>query len=72
MFVVQDDKSELATVFMAVAESLDDHPFAYTTDSSVASEYKIEGEKIVLFKKVQFTIVLLVQTMISLFSINKI
>lgn len=58
MFVVQDDKSELATVFMAVAESLDDHPFAYTTDSSVASEYKIEGEKIVLFKKVQFTIVL--------------
>lgn len=55
---VQDDKSELATVFMAVAESLDDHPFAYTTDSSVASEYKIEGEKIVLFKKVQFTIVL--------------
>lgn len=58
MFVVQDDKSELATVFMAVAESLDDHPFAYTTDSSVASEYKIEGEKIVLFKKVQLTIVL--------------
>lgn len=58
MFVVQDDKSELATVFMAVAESLDDHPFAYTTDSSVASEYKIEGEKIVLFKKVQFMIVL--------------
>lgn len=58
MFVVQDDKSELATVFMAVAESLDDHPFAYTTDSSVASEYKIEGEKIVLFKKVQFTMVL--------------
>lgn len=58
MFVVQDDKSELATVFMAVAESLDDHPFAYTTDSSVASEYKIEGEKIVLFKKVQCTIVL--------------
>lgn len=56
-FVVQDDKSELATVFMAVAESLDDHPFAYTTDSSAASEYKIEGEKIVLFKKVQFTIV---------------
>lgn len=52
MFVFQDDKSELATVFMAVAESLDDHPFAYTTDSSVASEYKIEGEKIVLFKKV--------------------
>lgn len=58
MFVFQDDKSELATVFMAVAESLDDHPFAYTTDSSVASEYKIEGDKIVLFKKVQFTIVL--------------
>lgn len=72
MFVVQDDKSELATVFMAVAESLDDHPFAYTTDSSVASEYKIEGEKIVLFKKVQFTIVLKGQTMISFVSINKI
>lgn len=68
MCVVQDDKSELATVFMAVAESLDDHPFAYTTDSSVASEYKIEGEKIVLFKKVQFTLVLLVQTMFGFYT----
>ena len=37
---------------MEVAANTDDVPFAITSNDDVFAEYKVEGEKVVLFKKV--------------------
>lgn len=52
VFFLQDQTSEGAKAFLASAAAVDDHPFGITSDDSVFSEYKVEGEKVVLFKKV--------------------
>lgn len=47
----KEETSDLAKAYLEVAAALDDHPFALTTDSSVVSEYGVDADKVVLFKK---------------------
>lgn len=49
----QDDSSELAKVLLEVAVALDDYPFAHTSDAAIFSEYEVDGDKIIVFKKVK-------------------
>ncbi|XP_059475550.1 protein disulfide-isomerase isoform X2 [Neocloeon triangulifer] len=47
----KDQTTDGAKAFLAAASAIDDHPFGITSDDSVFSEYKVDGEKVVLFKK---------------------
>ena len=49
---VQDKDTDAAKAFLTAAATIDDHPFAITSDDAVLGEYKVEGEKVLLFKKV--------------------
>lgn len=40
---------------MKVADGVDDYPFAIVTDSAVAKENKVDGDAVVVFKKVCMT-----------------
>lgn len=48
----QDTSSSAAKNFLAAANTIDDHPFGITSTDAVFSEYNIDGETVVLFKKV--------------------
>ncbi|CAB3363638.1 Hypothetical predicted protein [Cloeon dipterum] len=47
----KDQTTDGAKAFLSAASAIDDHPFGITSDDSVFSEYGVEGEKVVLFKK---------------------
>ena len=47
----KDQGSDAAKAFLAVAAQYDDVPFGITGADDVFSEYKIDGEAVVLFKK---------------------
>ncbi|KAG8429870.1 hypothetical protein GDO86_008963 [Hymenochirus boettgeri] len=47
----KDPESELAKVFMQVAEAVDDIPFGITSSDSAHSKYELTKDSIVLFKK---------------------
>jgi protein disulfide-isomerase A1 len=47
----KDQTTEAAKAFLAVAAGYDDVPFGITSDAAVFSEFKIDGEAVVLFKK---------------------
>jgi hypothetical protein len=47
----QDTSTEAAKNFLAAANALD-FPFGITSTDTVFSEYNVDGEKVVLFKKV--------------------
>jgi len=47
----KDGASEAAKAFLATADSLDDYPFGMTADDAVFSEYKVEKDNVVIFKK---------------------
>lgn len=47
----KDQSSDAAKNYLAVADVVDDFPFAITSDPAVFSENKVEGDKVVLFKK---------------------
>lgn len=47
----KDQSTDAAKNFLAAASGIDDHPFGITGDDAVFAEYKVEGEKVVLFKK---------------------
>jgi protein disulfide-isomerase A1 len=49
----QDTSSAAAKNFLAAANAIDDHPFGITSEDSVFSEYNVDGEAVVLFKKVK-------------------
>lgn len=53
----QDQTSDAAKVFLAVAGMIDDYPFGITSSDDVFAEYKVEDGKVVLFKKVGCLIV---------------
>lgn len=52
-----------------MADGLDDYPFAIVTDSSVTSDNKVDGEAVVVFKKVNINYSC-VRTLYLLFSIT--
>lgn len=47
----KDQTTETAKAFLTAASGIDDHQFGIVTDDSVFSEYNVDGEKVVLFKK---------------------
>jgi protein disulfide-isomerase A1 len=47
----KDASSDNAKAFLDVAYAIDDIPFAISTDSAVAKEFKVSGDGIVLLKK---------------------
>lgn len=47
----KDQSSEAAKNYLTVADVVDDYAFAITSDSAIFTEYKVEGDKIILFKK---------------------
>nr|CAD7451932.1 unnamed protein product [Timema tahoe] len=47
----KDQSSDTAKNFIAVAGTVDDHPFAITSSEEVFSDYKVDTDRIVLFKK---------------------
>lgn len=49
----QDQTSDNAKTFLNLAEHMDDVVFGVTSDSGVFSEYNVDGDKVVLFKKVR-------------------
>jgi protein disulfide-isomerase A1 len=48
----QDTSSSAAKNFLTAANAIDDYPFGITSTDAVFSEYNIDGETVVLFKKV--------------------
>ena len=55
VFVVgffKDVETDSAKAFLSAAASIDDVSFGITSDEGVFAEYKVEGETVVLFKKV--------------------
>jgi protein disulfide-isomerase A1 len=48
----QDTSSTAAKNFLAVANAVDDYPFGITSTDAVFSEFSVDGETVVLFKKV--------------------
>ena len=49
---LQDATADSAKAYLEVAADTDDVPFYITSNDDVFAEYKAEGDKIVLFKKV--------------------
>ncbi|KAK6630886.1 hypothetical protein RUM43_013456 [Polyplax serrata] len=47
----KDQTSDNAKTFLNLAEHMDDVVFGVTSDSGVFSEYNVDGDKVVLFKK---------------------
>lgn len=47
-----DKESDAAKAYISAAEGIDDVEFGIVSDSAIAAEHKVEGDKIVLFKKV--------------------
>lgn len=47
-----DKESDAAKAYIAAADGIDDVEFGIVSDSAIAAEHKVEGDKIVLFKKV--------------------
>merc|ERR1712241_591119 len=47
----KDGASDATKAFLATADSLDDYPFGMTADDAVFSEYKVEKDNVVIFKK---------------------
>lgn len=47
-----DKESEGAKAFTNAADGIDDVEFGIVSDAAIAAENKVEGDKIVLFKKV--------------------
>lgn len=52
VLLFQDNSSTAAKNFLAVANAVDDYPFGITSTDDVLSEYNVDGETVVLFKKV--------------------
>lgn len=48
-----DKESEAAKAFTSAADGIDDVEFGMVSDAAIASEHKVEGDKVVLFKKVR-------------------
>ncbi|EDO36830.1 predicted protein, partial [Nematostella vectensis] len=46
-----DKESDAAKAFLSAADGIDDVEFGIVSDKAIASEHKVEGDKIVLFKK---------------------
>jgi hypothetical protein len=53
LVLFQDTSSPAAKNFLAAANTIDDNPFGITSTDSVFSEYNVDGEAVVLFKKVK-------------------
>ena len=53
LLLLQSADSDAAKAFLQVAGGIDDIPFAITSTDSVFSEYSVEGEGVVLLKKVR-------------------
>ena len=49
-------ESDEGKAFLAAASEIDDIPFAISSESAIATEYKVEGNAVVLFKKVHICI----------------
>jgi protein disulfide-isomerase A1 len=49
----QDTTSPAAKNFLAAANAIDNYPFGITSADSVFSEYSVDGEAVILFKKVK-------------------
>jgi hypothetical protein len=49
----QDTWSSAAKSFLIAANVIDDYPIGITSADSVFSEYNVDGEAVVLFKKVK-------------------
>ncbi|KAJ4427926.1 hypothetical protein ANN_23936 [Periplaneta americana] len=47
----KDTSSEAAKNFLGAANAIDDYPFGITSTDDVFSEYNVDGEKVLLFKK---------------------
>merc|ERR1712227_603855 len=47
----KDAESAEAKTFLAVADKMDDYPFAITSEESIFTENKVEKDGVVLFKK---------------------
>lgn len=52
VFFWQDVESDGAKVFTEVAAGIDDIPFGVTSNSDVFKEYEMDGDGVMLFKKV--------------------
>ena len=52
LFCFQNQDSDAAKAFLEVAGGIDDIPFAITGADAVFSEYKIDGEAVVVLKNV--------------------
>lgn len=48
-----DKDSDGTKAFTSAADGIDDVEFGIVSDAAIASDYKVEGDKIVLFKKVK-------------------
>ena len=53
VFFCQDATSAAGKAFLEVAAEIDDVPFGITSNSDVFSEHKVDGDHVVLFKKVR-------------------
>ena len=51
--IVQDLETDGAKAFLETASGMDDVPFAITSNDDVFTENKVDGEAVVLFKKVK-------------------
>lgn len=51
----KDQTSEQAKAFLSVATTIDDFPFAITSDDNVFNEYEAKCGSILLFKQVMLT-----------------
>lgn len=48
-----DKESDNAKAFINAADGIDDVEFGIVSDAAIAKEHNVEGDKVVLFKKVQ-------------------
>ena len=52
----KDKESDAAKAFIEAAQGIDDVEFGIVHDDALAKENKVEGDNLVLFKKVQFVL----------------
>lgn len=48
-----DKESDAAKAYIKAADGIDDVEFGVVSDATIAKEHSVEGDKIVLFKKVK-------------------
>lgn len=48
----KDPECEGAKRFLDVASTVDDHPFGIVSDNALFSEFSVEEDKVILYKKV--------------------